>query len=184
MQEKYRLSTRTVVILTLMTLPGTGYAGSYGESAVRDASVTNSASNTKGTVPCPRLNRRVSQSLAAQMDCTIGVAKPAVAGARTSNNPIANFFARHPNEARSGSVFDGDRGSQNRSSTSRVATEPNPAPPSNDSDSGRRSKWDRLGDLGITRENYKDQSDDIKSQIHDFRQGNPSDVDWSDFDPT
>ena len=53
-----------------------------------------------------------------------------------------------------------------------------------DGGSNFTSKWDRLADFGVNRDNYKDQDRDLLDQIKDYRKENGSKGDWSDFSPT
>ncbi len=80
----YLTKTAAVAALLTFTAPASLLAGSYGESAVRDATVGNTAANA-ATVACPRLGQNIPANLAAQMDCGSGEAKPAVAGERVRN---------------------------------------------------------------------------------------------------
>lgn len=77
-----RRLAKVLFLTTCLASPASLMAGGYGESGVRDAGVAN-AGRAEATVPCPKLNRNIPVSLAAEMDC--GTATPRVAGERVRN---------------------------------------------------------------------------------------------------
>ncbi len=180
------IPTAAIAVFTLLSPTGAALAGSYGNTAVRDGAVANSTTE-QATVLCPRLERRVPETLAAQMDCSIGQARPAVAGARVRNNPIANFFDRFPHQPRPSVEKDDDGPTVRRISApdddSSTPDLPTPTTPSDSGNSGPKTKWDRLNELGISPENFEDQPDNVRNDIVSFAKSNPSDADWSDFEP-
>lgn len=223
-------TVRAVALAACIAFPSPMLAGSYGDTAIREGNVTNTARNT-ATVPCARLNANVPASLAAEMDCSIGQATPRVAGERVRNNPIANFFDRFPNERRQQEDDDDDNTPTNRNivsadPTSDGSEDPTPTNSNdptpengndpdggndpdvgNDPDGGsdpapdgdndpdmtdtprdtarndRQSKWDRLSEIGVTRDNFRDQDKEFRQDVRDFRRSDTFDGDWSGFDP-
>lgn len=73
---------KALVLTSFLVSPATLMAGGLGDNGVRDSAVANTA-RTQALVPCPRLDRNVPASLAAEMDC--GQATPRVAGERVRN---------------------------------------------------------------------------------------------------
>ena len=200
MSKYIRTPAKIVAVVAVTAIPSSLLAGAYGESAVRDSRVANTASN-QAMVPCARLNRNIPANLAADMDCGSSRAAPAVAGERVRNGPVASFFDRFRHKRNSGPPASNDDGPNTGDTSSRppvttVSSDPSgpssPTPTPTDDGGGdggggtptaNVGKWDRLGDFGVTRENYNDQPTDLQQQITDFRTSNPGDADWSAFSP-
>lgn len=176
------MAVKSVAVMMSLFIPGALWAGSYGESAARDGAVANISSN-QATVPCPRIGRSIPASLAAEMDCGTAQATPAVAGERVrNNNPFASIFGRH--QRGSGpTASSGDGPNTASQSNDTVVVRSDPTPTDSDSSSGPVPKWDRLGELGVTRDNFASQPDSFKEDFSSYADENGLGGDWSGFNP-
>ncbi len=123
---------RMLVMTTCVVSPAMLFAGSYGDSAVRDGAVTV-PQRAQATVPCARLGRNIPASLAAEMDC--GSATPRVAGERVRNTG-GGLFGGHRIGAgpAANNDDDGTRVSDRRSTDDEDDTIDADDGPSNDGD--------------------------------------------------
>jgi hypothetical protein len=55
--------------------------------------------------------------------------------------------------------------------------------PEKTGNSAPKSKWERLNELGITKENLKDQDEEVRDAIEDLVKNPPANGDWSVFQP-
>lgn len=194
MIKHHRSLARMLVITTCMVAPAPLLAGAYGESAVRDGAVANTA-RAQNTVPCPRLNRNIPASLAAEMDCGSAAATPRVAGERVRNT--GGLFGGHDvgSAPPANSDDDGPR-------TKVVSPDDgNDEPPSNDdgptdgddntnddgdgpNDGGNfTSKLDRLEELGVSVDAFGGQSEEFRESFDSYLEENGPGGDWSGFNP-
>lgn len=172
---------RIIAVTTALIIPAPLLAGAYGESSVRDGKVENLATS-QATVPCPRLNRSIPASLASEMDCGTARATARVAGERVRNNPLASFFGRHKRgSGLAASVGDGPNTTSQSNDTPVVSA--GPIPTNSSSSSGPVAKWDRLGELGVTPDNFASQPDSFKDEFSSFAEENGLGGDWSGFNP-
>ena len=149
------------MVATLMAAPAALMAGSYGSTAVKDDNVGRYAS-TGNQVWCARLDRNIPADLAAQMECG-GSARPAVAD---------NRITRLPSSSR-------DEDKDDRRTVTR--RKPEPETPTT---GGKPGKWDRLGQLNVTPQNFDQQSPSFRDQVRSYYDtaGGPN-GDWSGFNP-
>lgn len=60
-----------------------------------------------------------------------------------------------------------------------VPTEPTPEP---EQPTSRPDKWERLGEMGINRDNFGDQPKETREQIREYRETHGVKGDWSNFE--
>ena len=182
------------VLVVALTLPFPVMAGGYGEAGVRDATVGQMPAET-AAVWCPKLRTEVPIELQRQLDCedgiAVGTAEPAVAPARF----VRGLFGLPPHQPIGGSSALEDDGDRPVVPTTATPTPANPTPqdptpevtdreePENPGSSGPKSKWERLNELGITKENLKDQDEEIRDAIENLVKNPPPNRDWSGFQP-
>lgn len=161
---------RLILVLGTLAMPAAALAGGYGVAGVRDATVGQSVAAGQ-TVWCPRLNSEIPFELQEQMDC---------GGAPAAGRNRPGFFAnfRHVPEGSSPNVRDGNRDPVPNQVTQR--------PPSPGDDGPRPTgdtigKWDRLGELNVTPDNYSQQGQDFIDDVRDFSTRNGSGGDWTEF---
>lgn len=230
------MTTKAKIIVTaaFVAVPGALFAGGYGESAVKDARV-GQVGPEGDTVYCQRLDQEIPERLASRMDCGGAVARPRVAGERTSSGILGalnEIFGGGGSGGNGGSGGDDTRGTSDGDDGDRDNNggggsggggggsgggdggsgggdggsgggdggsgggDGGSGGGSGGGDGGSgggdggsgggdfTSKWDRLADFGVNRDNYKDQDRGLLDQIKDFRQENGSKGDWSGFNPT
>ena len=198
------MTTKAKIIVTaaFVAVPGALFAGGYGDTAVKDARVGQAGPQGE-TVYCRRLDQDIPERLAARMDCGGAPAQPRVAGERTSSGllgALSNLFGGGGNGGSGGDdggsrgTSDGDDGDRNNNGgggsgggsggSGGGSGGGDGGSGGGDGGSNFTSKWDRLADFGVNRDNYKDQDRDLLDQIKDYRKENGSKGDWSDFSPT
>ena len=201
----YHRSLASMLVITSLVAPAPLLAGAYGESAVRDGAVANTA-RAQPTVPCPRLNRNIPASLAAEMDCGGPAATPRVAGERVRNT--GGLFGGHVIGSAPPANRDDDSSSVSTVSTpsdnddsptdggngptdgGNGPTDGGNGPtdggngPTDGGNSGPVSKQERLRELGVPKGGLPDQPRSFQDQVRDFRKDNGPDADWSGFNPT
>lgn len=164
------------ILAVALTLPFPVMAGGYGEAGVRDATVGQMPTET-AAVWCPKLRTEVPIELQRQLDCedgvAVGTAQPAVAPSRFTRG----LFGLPPHQPIGGtSALDDDGDPQG---IPIVAS----GDQNDDDRSGPVSKWDRLNELGVTRENFDQQSDEFRLSFDAFARDKDNDADWKDFNP-
>jgi hypothetical protein len=193
---RYIQNTSAIAVVSVaLSLPMTAHAGGYGASAVRDSNVGNTTAGAK--VPCPRLGQNVPANLAAQMDC--GAATPRVAGERVRNtggglfgrhqigsgppanndddNPVTNVRDNTPPD-------DGDSPTNSGDTPTDGSDEPTDGGDGpTDGGGDFTSKTDRFNELGISFDDFANQSEDFHQSFDDFVGQNGPNGDWSSFNP-
>ncbi len=181
---------RTAVLAALVALPSAALAGGYGTAGVKDATVGQSPTQT-AMIWCPKINTEVPVDLHAQMDCgdgvAVGTAQPAVARERFGGRGLFGLPAHQP---QGGTPDDGDGGTPTPVVTPpggpdnpdvTPPDEPNEPPTGN---GGTKTKWERMADFGITRDNYKSQPKEFRDSVKDFIESKGTrKTDWSGFEP-
>jgi len=182
-----------VVALTL-SLPTPLVAGSYGSAGVSDAPVGRYAG--QATVWCERLDASVPESLFREMECGAsddGIARSAVAGERVTNRSRGFLGGLLGPHVRGTNIpTDDDEPERTVRSTptpteddngdpTPIASNDPPTPTTPTTPNSPVGKWDRLGELGVTEQNFNDQSDSFRQEVGDFLSGSESD--WSNFNP-
>ena len=149
-------------------------AGSYGSSAVKDDRVGRQASAGKD-VWCGRLDRNIPAELAAQMACN-GSARSAVA-----TNRVNRFF-RIPLPTNRRIPTDDDNPAPRTVVTTSEKPTPTPETPTASTSVG---KWDRLGQLNVTPQNFDQQSQSFRNQVRGYYDtADGPNGNWSGFNPT
>lgn len=169
-------------IAVALLLPFPIQAGGYGEAGVRDATVGQMPAET-AAVWCPKLRTEVPIELQRQLDCedgvAVGTARPAVAPARFSRG----LFGLPPHQPIGGSsALEGD-GAPPVVPTTATDTRDTNDTPETVTTAGPKSKWERLGELGITPENLRDQDKRTREAIANFVKSPTDAPDWSSFNP-
>ena len=190
----------------LVAFPAAGLAGSYGDTAVKDATVGRTAS-AGSTIYCERLDQDIPVRLADRMDCGggIGIAIPRVLSGDLSddnpdNNDAGSGSGPHGGGGPDGGGPDGgdpDGGGPDGGGPDGVGpdggsdNDPDGGTDTGDDPDGGTStgdepvsKWDRLNELGVERGTLNDQSDSFRDQFRDYRNEHGASGDWSGFNPT
>ena len=186
-----------------MAVPGTLFAGGYGNTAVKDASVGNGGASG-ATVFCQRIDADVPERLAADMDCGgAAVATPRRRGVRGFFAGILNPNGpRDPGNGTRTSLrknaSDNDDGdgrnkvvTRNRNpdgdtpvaSIDDTPTTGGSTPPTDDNPrtAGTTTKNERLSELGVSLETVHQQSEDFQREFQEKLETSGSRGDWSDF---
>lgn len=177
------------LMAAVASLPGVAFAGGYGTAGVKDARVGQFSSDS-AFIWCPKLREEVPADLFRQMDCGDGAAQPAVAGERFGGGlfGIPPHVPSGPRPPRDGNENPpsppGGGGGETPPGGGGGETPPGGGggepPPSG---SGPIAKWDRLGELGVTRETIGQQSKSFQDAYREFRTQNGVRADWSSFNP-
>lgn len=172
-------SVLSIVVAAAVTLiPAPLMAGAYGASAVKDATVSNQVASN-ATVYCARLKQDIPVSLQSQMDC--GTGAPLAVKAKQS------FFERfrHVPQSRTRELGGATRApvaENDGPRTPPTATDrPAPTPVAEAPKPQSVNKWERLGQLGVTRDNFGQQDNDFFSDVKDHLATQGPEGDWSGF---
>ncbi len=185
---KTRLSANILVMASLAIVPSAVSAGGYGTAGVSDANVGQQVA--QGGIWCPALEATISETLYTQMDCE-GGPRDAVAGERITNERRGLFGIFGAHEPRPSVQNDDDdpapRVTRNQPTPNTPSGEPTDEGPSDDPKdddpvAANVGKWDRLGEIGVTRENYRDRTtSEFRSRVGEYRNREGYDGDWSGF---
>ena len=161
-------------MVTLALAPASLMAGGYGNTAVMDESVSQYAAAGE-TVWCPRLNDNIPARLGEQMDCG-GPGR--VVKARRGLGGILSSLRHNPGGFQRQESDGGDARPLPKVATlpkdDSVTPEPTPS---------SVAKWDRLGEMNVTRENFGNQSQEFQHQVLDYLSSHGPNSDWSGFNP-
>ena len=182
-------TAKVIAAVTFMLAPSSLFAGGYGTAGVEDATVGQQTA--QGEIWCQRMETNVPEDLYRQMDCgpgRAGVAASAVVPARVTTREqrgLRGIFSnlRHVPQGRSN---DSDGPGTRVSTVGGGGSGPNPSPspsPTPPTTTASTDKWDRLNELGVTRENFDGQSQSLRDQVVDYVKENGGGGDWSGFSP-
>lgn len=180
---QFRHAAKAGAVALFGLVPGALMAGGYGNTAVMEGRVGQSAS-AGDTVWCQRLKEDIPVSLYGQMDCgpaQVGTARAAVAGDRVTNRPttLRDFFSgfRNVRQPREDNTDNGPTPKVTDVTDKTPKPEPTPKPKTN------VTKWERLDDFGVTPENYGEQSPEFREKVGDYLSDHGPTDDWSGFNP-
>jgi hypothetical protein len=174
--EKHIYFKSFVAVAALAAATNPLAAGSFGSAGTEDARVGRYAGQT--TIWCERLEASVPEQLFRDLDCGSdeSVVRDAVAGERVTNRGggLVGLLGPH---IRGGNTPNDDDGPSDGLT---ILDRYKPTPETGSDDPV--DKWDRLGELGVTPENFDEQSDSFKEQVGDYIDS--GDSDWSGFNPS
>ncbi len=159
-----RIAALVSYLACTILAPGPALAGDYGSAGIADSLVTPFASRQH--VWCQKLELFVPANLHAQMDCSRSPNGMAYSAVLDSGISIENSPRQRLRRAQGGEDETRRKDAeQNQSATSAASVD----------------KWERLNELGVTRENYRDQSDGFRKEVSDFVANKEPGSDWSGF---